>query len=195
MKRRIWIVVAVVAVLALAGAYFASPLLAFRALVQAAQAGDRAGLERMVDFPAVRDSLKSQLGERLMGALERDAGLAKGPFGQLGALLGPAIVDQVVDAAITPDGVAAIVRTGRAPLSDIVPGRAAPPPPAEPGLPGPPREPPANTKLSTRFAYLDLDHFRARTVSSDAPEAPLGWVLERRGLFSWKLVRIELPPT
>jgi hypothetical protein len=118
--------------------------------------------------------------------------LSKGPFGALGALLGPTVVDQVVDAAVTPEGVAAIVRSGRAPLSDVAAGKPALPPPPETAPPEVPGVA-AASKRKTRFAYADLNHFRATTLSSDRAETPLTWVLERRGL-GWKLVRIELPP-
>jgi len=195
MKSKGWIILAVLAVLAVGGAYLASPLLAFKALGEAAEAGDRDALERLVDFPAVRADLKAQLNTRLQGALQQDPALSQGPFGALGALLGPTIVDQVVNAAVTPEGVAAIVRSGRAPLSDIGAAPSAPAPPplaAEP--PAPAATPAAEPKRSSRFAYLDLNHVRASTITADDPAAPLGWVLERRGLFSWKLIRIELPP-
>jgi len=188
MKRKAWLVVAVIALVVAGGVYLASPLMAFRAMSQAAEAGDTTGLERHVDFAAVHTSLKEQLNARLMGVLQQDRSLSDGPFGALGALLGPAIVNQVVDAAVTPAGVAAIVRSGRAPLSDIQPGSAAPPPPIEPPTSA---DPP---KRRTSFAYADLNYFRARTITADNPDQPLGWLLERRGLFSWKLVRIELPP-
>jgi len=188
MKRKAWLVVAVIALVVAGSFYLAAPLMAFRAMSEAAEAGDVAGLERHVDFAAVRNSLKDQLNARLMGALETDRSLSDGPFGALGALLGPAIVDQVVEAAVTPAGVAAIVRSGRAPLSDIQPGSAAPPPPIEPPTTA------DAPKRNTSFAYTDLNLFRARTITADNPDQPLGWVLERRGLFSWKLVRIELPP-
>jgi hypothetical protein len=195
MKSKGWIILAVLAVLAVGGAYLASPLLAFKALGEAAEAGDRDALERLVDFPAVRADLKAQLNTRLQGALQQDPALSQGPFGALGALLGPTIVDQVVNAAVTPEGVAAIVRSGRAPLSDIGAAPSAPAPPplaAEPTAPA--ATPAAEPKRSSRFAYLDLNHVRASTITADDPAAPLGWVLERRGLFSWKLIRIELPP-
>lgn len=190
MKRKAWLALAVIVLVLAAAAYLASPLVAFRAMSVAAEAGDRDGLARTVDFPAVRADLKEQLNARLMGALRQDRSLSDGPFGALGALLGPAIVEQVVNAAVTPDGVAAIVRSGRAPLSEIGPGATAPPPPVEPVTVAAADK----SKRSTRFAYTDLNHFRARTVTADNPDQPLGWVLERRGLFGWKLVRIELPP-
>ncbi len=127
---------------------------------------------------------------RLTTALSSDSSLSNGPFGALGALLGPTVVDQVVDAAVTPDGVAAIVRSGKAPLSDVTPGKTALPPPAELAPPVPEAAPPPKKK--TRFAYADLNHVRATTLSNDSAQTPLTWVLERRGL-GWKLVRIELP--
>jgi hypothetical protein len=188
MKRKLWLILGILVVVAAAGLYLASPLMAFRSLAEAAETGDEAGLERMVDFPAVRESLKDQLNARLIGALRKDPALSEGPFGQLGALLGPSIVDQVVNVALTPQGVAAMVRTGRAPLSDV--GQTAPPPPE----PRPAPQPGAEPDRSTSFAYDGLNRFRATMVRKDRPEAPLTWVLERRGLVGWKLVAIELPP-
>lgn len=190
MKHKGWLIFGVIAVLGLGVYVAASPLMTFNAMSEAAEAGDITALEKTVDFPAVRTSLKDQLNARLIGALNQDRALTDGPFGALGALLGPAIVNQVVEAAVTPQGVAAIVRSGRAPLSDIQPGSAVPPPPAEPVT----AATADNPKRSTRFAYLDLNHFRAQTVTTDNPGQPLGWVLERRNIVGWKLVRIELPP-
>jgi hypothetical protein len=190
MKRKGWIILGAIVAAVLVGAYAASPMLAFKAMSEAAESGDRAALESHVDFPAVRASLKDQLNARILGAIQKDHGLTDGPFGALSALLGPAIVNQVIDAAVTPDGVAAIVRSGRAPLSDVEPGRAAPPPPQA----APPATDAGPSGRKTRFAYIDANHFRATVARADQPDAPLGWVLERRGLFSWKLIRIELPP-
>lgn len=190
MKSKLWAGLAVAAVVLAALWYLLSPFQAFASLAEAARVGDRDKLEAGVDFPAVREGLKDQLNARLTTALSTDRSLANGPFGALGALLGPTVVDQVVDAAVTPDGVAAIIRSGKAPLSDIKPGKAALPPPEETAPPAPESAPP---KKKTRFAYADLNHVRATTLSNDSSRTPLTWVLERRGL-GWKLVRIELPP-
>jgi len=46
-------------------AYGASPLLTARNLVNAAKSGNAVALERHVDFPAFRASLKDELGQRL----------------------------------------------------------------------------------------------------------------------------------
>jgi hypothetical protein len=188
MRRTGWIAAAaVLAALALAWCA-AQPLYAFQALADAGRAGDRDRLAALVDFPAVRADLEAQLDARLAGALAKDRGLAEGPFGRLGALLAPQVVDRVVEAAVTPEGVAAIVRSGRAPLSDLTRGKTALPPP-------PDTAPPATDETArrprTRFAYTGPNTFEATTFSRDG--AALGWVMARRGL-GWKLVGIQLPP-
>lgn len=190
MKTKMWAGVAIAVIVLAAIWYVVSPFQAFAGLAEAARVGDRNKLEQGVDFPAVREGLKAQLNARLVTAIGADKALSDGPFGALGALLGPTVVDQVVDAAVTPDGVAAIIRSGKAPLSDVAPGKSALPPPAETAPPAVEEGPPA--KRRTRFAYTDLNHVRATTYSTDADRTPLSWVLERRGL-GWKLVRIELP--
>lgn len=188
MRSRLWLALAVVAALAAAGWYLASPIFAFRALGAAARDGDAPRLERLVDFPRVRASLKDQLNARLIGSLQGGS-VREGPFGALGALLGAGIVERVVDVAVTPSGVAAILRTNRPPLTQ------AEPPPPEPAAP-PAQPPQAKTdEHRTRFAYDGLDRFRVTRTSADRPNGPLAFVLERRGLVGWKLVAIELPPT
>ncbi|HEX8359973.1 MAG TPA: DUF2939 domain-containing protein, partial [Longimicrobium sp.] len=52
---------AVIVVCAVAVWLFFTPHLAVRRLQQAAESGDRQALERMVDFPAVRASVKDEV--------------------------------------------------------------------------------------------------------------------------------------
>lgn len=186
-RKAATILAAVLAALFLA-AYFASPVFAFKALAEAGQTGNRGALAEYVDFPAVRADLKVQLQERMLGAFAKDTTLSTSPFGALGALLAPSIVGQVVDTAVTPEGIGAIIKSGKAPLTDKGEAASLAAPPAETAPPAPAGKP----NKTTRFGYVDVNHFRARTAVGAAP--PLGWVLERRGLFGWKLVRIELPP-
>ena len=62
----------------LVGFYFASPILALGSLTAAAKAGDRAALERKVDFPAVREGLKAQLKAAMDRKFEDDPKLQIG---------------------------------------------------------------------------------------------------------------------
>ena len=195
MKSKLWAGLAAGAVVLAVIWYVVSPFQAFAALAEAGRTGDRDKLVAQVDFPAVREGLKQQLNARLSSAISGDSAPSRSPFGALGALLGPSVVDQVVDAAVTPEGVAAIIRSGRAPLSDVEGGKTALPPPEETAPPPPVlgAAPEPKKKEKTRFSYADLNHVRATTLSNDSERTPLTWVLERRGL-GWKLVGIELPP-
>ena len=47
------------------------------------------------------------------------------------------------------------------------------------------------TRGEAHYAYLTADRVRVKASAGDAP--PAGFILERRGLFSWKLVKVELP--
>lgn len=170
-------------------AYFASPVLALHSLTAAAKAGDRGKLERGIDFPAVRESLKVQLKAAMTRSINDDPKLRDNPFAALGQLLLGGVVDKVVDTYATPDAIANMVATNRAP-SQI----SSPPAPGAPAEPPPEPESKAKSKTELRYGYEDLNHFRATyRDADDQPGEEFGLLLERRGLFKWKLVRIELP--
>lgn len=46
-------------------------------------------------------------------------------------------------------------------------------------------------KGEAHYAYLTADRVRVTVAAGDRD--PAGFILERRGLFSWKLVKVELP--
>lgn len=169
-------VLALVAVFLLA--YGLSPVFAAQGLVSAARAGDVAGLERRVDFPAVREDLKVQLRERLSRELTHDARLG-GALADLGMMLAPALVDGAVETVVTPANLAALVRTAETPRS----GEPAEAPPSEDE--GPDTE--------VRYSYRDLNTFGARVFDPSRPEQSVDLVMTRRGLFDWKLSRVVLP--
>jgi hypothetical protein len=47
------------------------------------------------------------------------------------------------------------------------------------------------TRGDVTYSYLTPD--RMRVAAARPPRPPAGFILERRGLFSWKLVKLELP--
>ena len=176
------------AVLLLIAAYFVSPVLALRTLTSAAKAGDRDRLEQAVDFPAVRESLKSQLKAAMLQAFTKDESLRDNPFAAFGQMLMVGLVDKAVDAYATPDAIATMVATAHAPKPITTSDASASPSPAEPS------EPTSKSKLETHYGYCDLNHFHVSYRDAKSAEtSELGLMLERRGVFAWKLVRIELP--
>lgn len=171
----------------LVASYFASPIIALHGLTTAAKAGDRAKLERAVDFPAVRDSLKAQVKAAMARSVNEDPKLRDNPFAALGQMLLVGVIDKAVDAYATPDAIANMVATNKAPQR--ISTDDAPPPPVERP------KPKAKSTTEAHYAYQGLNHFHATyRDKTDRPGDELGLVMERRGLFTWKLVKIELPP-
>ena len=82
------------------GWYWQSPIFALKNLQDAATDGDLAEIERAVDIPAVRASIKTEA----VAALDREAGA-----GTLFARGGRLLLDRAIDNAVTPQTIAAAV--------------------------------------------------------------------------------------
>jgi hypothetical protein len=80
--------------------YGGSPYFSFWRFTVAVRSGDSAAINAHVDFPAVRASLKKQLIARFVHATSSHKRWAN---------LGPTLIDAIVDAYATPDGIAALI--------------------------------------------------------------------------------------
>jgi len=167
-----WIVASAALLALVSGVYFGSPYYAIHSLRSAALEADTDKLEANVDFPAVRESLKSQLSAAMMTKMQNDPEMRDNPFVGLGAMMMPAIVDRMVDAFVTPDGIAAAIRGQKPTEVNKVED---------------------NPKIENRSEYVNLDRFRGRlrntALNADGPSL----LLERRGFASWKLIKLEVP--
>lgn len=163
---------AAIVALLLVAAYVGSPYLAVRNFKIAALSADVDKLDATVDFPAVRESLKSQLSAAMMREMTESPEMKDNPFAGLGAMMMPAIIDKAVDAFVTPDGLSALARGSRPQESPK----------------------PANIDVDYDYEYINMDRFRVKVSNKDASQGSAGLVFERRGLFTWKLIRIEIPP-
>lgn len=183
MSKKRWVIGLVgAAAVVFLGAYAVSPVFAARALVADAKAGDVQGLERRVDFPAVREDLKAQLQDRARRELGDDR--LSGSLAGLGILLAPTVIDMAVDAVVTPQAIATIVRTAEAPKpEDALRGREAPPQPSES----------EGSDTEVRYSYRDLNTFGARVFDPAEPDQSVDLVMSRQGLFNWRLTRVVLP--
>lgn len=152
--------------LALLGGYFvATPYLALRGLGQALDSGDQTALEAHVDFPGLRQNLKDQLSAAFAQKMGEDS--SDNPLAAFAATLAGAFMDPVIDALVTPAGMAQL-------------------------LSGQKKE---NAENNDTFAQADtafesLSVFRVTLHQADGDKLDL--FLRREGL-SWKLYRIDLP--
>ena len=180
--NRVLGVLVVLALIAVAAAYVGSPIYAFNQLKQAAQSGDRERLEALVDFPAVRDNLKRQVDSKAT-KLARSAEGVGYPIAAIIGRLGAALGDRAIDKLVTPEAISAMVQYGETPRGRHKPAAA--------GGPGANADNGHTTVI--HYGYLTPDRFKVGVAPAAAPDRPVDLILERHGLFSWRLEAIELP--
>ncbi|MEJ8845053.1 DUF2939 domain-containing protein [Variovorax rhizosphaerae] len=177
-SRRLYWVAALVAVLVAAALYFGPHWTVYR-MRKAIEARDATALASQVDFPALKESVKAQLMTKMSG-LMNSSGLKDGPLAGVGQMLGTGLINQTVDALVTPTGVMLLMQQGKFPA------------PGTPGTPGT-SPPPASKDPSTAPRYA-LDFLDFSTVEIRARDGlPARFVLRRHGVFFWKLSAVELP--
>ena len=164
------------AVIAAVVSFFAAPAVAFFGIRSAADANDVAGLTRLIDFGAVRQSLRPQLSGN-PAAMAPAPTFLEDPIGAVRRQFEPgdgaAIAD--ADAYLTPAALAGLTRgEGRyASQRSSRPAGAA----ADNPMPAP--------------VFWGVN--RARMAITDRGGSRTIFTFERKGPFEWKLVHIGLP--
>jgi hypothetical protein len=88
------------------GGLYASPYLTLYQMYQSVKSSDFQGVASHVDFPALRDSVKANV--QMM--ISQETTQQDNPLlGLLGKIIGGVVLDPVVDAVVTPEGVAALL--------------------------------------------------------------------------------------
>lgn len=165
-------------------AFVSAPWFAFRGLKAAAEAEDVSAIAELVDFPAVRKSLTTQLVPERATTPEAPS-IWTDPFGAVRRALEPlAPPAPKVDGYLTAEGLSALTRGYR-------PG-AAPPvlrdspealDRAKAALKGP----------WPKVVYWGVDRTRIAVDRPGAEEVETVFTFERTALFTWRLVHIQLP--
>ena len=178
-KLLAWVVI--ICALIFGGYYVASPYLTLYQLKSAVDAKDTATLINAVDFPQVKTSIKEQLKTKV--AQELPALDAADDGALLGAMFATAMVDGVVDAVITPKAVELIL-DGKDIGKQLTLGDTATP-----------QTDTADTATAQDWqydlGYQSLDRFGV-TLTKDNGK-PVTVIMQRYGLFTWKIVDVRLP--
>jgi Protein of unknown function (DUF2939) len=153
---------------------FFTPYLAVRGMKSAAVARDAAKLGDYVNFPALKESLKGSLNAKLASTVSKD--VSGNQFGALGAAIASAMLSPMIDALVTPESLALLMK-GDKPVA----GRGADN---------------SNTNdadVDVSMSYETVDRFVVTARKKGDSGEPVGLVFLRDGLFSWKLSAIRLP--
>ena len=153
-----------------------SPWLTVQRMDAAIDRQDSEALAAHIDFPSVRQSLKDQLNARIMQEMAQDKALQDNPLASVGAAFAGFVVDQFVDAFVTPAAIGTLMAGDHAmPAAGAqVDYRVE-------------WEAPAEATLS----YRSPNRFVVRTRDEQGESTT--FVFHRRGL-GWKLAEILLPP-
>ena len=131
-----------------------------------------------IDFPAVRESVKGQLLAAMNQRLS-SRGLDDNPFAGIGQMMGAALINPIVDAAVSPAGVIAMFESGRI--------RPLPGPPAE-------KSPQEQTRTQPESADYAVNYETWSRIAIYQPGSDAGrFILKRTGLWSWQLAALEFP--
>jgi hypothetical protein len=163
------------AVIAAAISFFAAPAVGFFAIRSAADANDVSGLARLIDFGAVRQSLRPQLSGN-PAAMAPAPTFMEDPIGAVRRQLEQtsAAGQPDVDAYLTPGALAGLTQgEGRFASQRAVASAAST----------------ANAMPAPVFWSVN----RARMAVTDEGGSRTIFTFERRGPFEWKLVHVGLP--
>jgi hypothetical protein len=156
---------------ALGWTYF-GPHMALVKLKRAAESGDVETMNELVDFPALRTSVKENAKTAVSRELSERTRLPG--VGAIGGILAGRVVNPLVDLAVTPSGVAALT-SGR------LPGARAEDGETRRGLP---------EGLKMKRGYEGMDRFEVRYVDRESGDERMALIMRRDGL-DWKLTGVR----
>jgi Protein of unknown function (DUF2939) len=169
-----WVAGGAIAAFLGGGLLYASPYLTLYQMYQAVERGDAQAISNSVDFPALRESVKENLQSVV---LEQTAKQNNPILNLIGAALGSALADPILDRMVTPEGVMGLLEGRR----------------LQAGADG------GDRSLSKQAAQVDVnsryESFNEFVVSvkpKGEDVLPVDVVLSRAGL-GWKITGVRLP--
>ena len=187
-------VAGVLALAAVAGYWYWSPLLVIRNMQAAAQAKDADTFNDYVDYPKLRESVKGQFTALVTDSLAKSKA-SENPFAALGTMMALAMVGNVVDAMVRPEAVMHAMQDGKL----AQPGKqSSEAPPMSTGTArqtGGASE--SSGKAEWSYERKGANKLIAYATDPQRPDAPandrLGIVFQRTGFADWKLTEVRLP--
>jgi len=151
--------------------FYATPYITLYHIKKAIEAQDAAEISRYMDFPSLRENLKTSL------AVRKAAG-GSNLFKSLRSLLSGAVTDPMVDALVTPEGIATMIK------GEKIFGKK--------GGNGQTSGQENEDDQEYSMGYETINRFVLKTKNKDTPKKETGFVFTRKGM-SWKLSAVRLP--
>ncbi|RUO44535.1 hypothetical protein CWE23_00355 [Idiomarina aquatica] len=150
-----------------------SPYLTVYQIKSAAESRDSEALSEHIEFSSVRQSLKDQLNAMMASTMEPDETTKGNPFAALGAGIASIMAERIVDAYVTPAGIAKLMAGEKLDADNTENQQRN-----------------EKTLIDSSMFYESLNKFVVRVKDEQGDEGK--FVLRRRGL-GWKLTEIVIP--
>lgn len=157
--------------------FYCTPYLAVNAMRSAAEEKNAAKLSGYVNYPAVKEDLRTTFNTKLAAQLGKEEG--ENPFAAMGEAMAAALINPIVEALVTPESLA-IMMEGDNEQTQPAENDTKPSEAKKPGA-------------ETSMAYESLNRFVFTVTQKNETGEAIGLVFHREGIFSWKLSALRLP--
>ena len=172
-----------------AGFSFYSPYLAAKNMKKYAENSQTEKLNNLINYPLLKENLKNNFNKLMLEEVEKKraaSGKERNPTAEmLGAAIVSAIAGPVIDALITPDNLAKLIKNGEKPefkLKSLKENKEN-----KSSFDSPPK------KHKIKSYYQDYYNFVIDVFPDDKfdQEEKVSFILSRTGFFSWQLINIK----
>jgi hypothetical protein len=157
---------------------YASPYWALHSLSNAVRDKDPARVSEFVDFVLLRDSVKELLTARMDAEMKTRGVPDDNPFASLAQTFVKGMLNQAVDAMVSPSGVVRLLQgsaaTGASPSTGAGSGNNK-----------------SNGNDNARKPHFQVNYRNWSTVHVSSEGREVGFVFHRYGLLTWKMVAIN----
>lgn len=162
---------------------FASPYLALYQIKNAAQSGNADKLSEYIDYPSVRQSLKDQMNAHMVKEMAKEKNTQDG-FAALGTMLASAMVEKMVDAVVTPQGMTLLLQGKDFKQQAESNQDTTTPQDSTSG---------SENHIDYSLAYQSFNHVNVKLHNKAKPEKGDATVKMERDGLSWKIKSFEVP--
>jgi hypothetical protein len=180
----------VVALVLFAAWLFATPYLTLHSIKSAAEEKDIQSLSQYIDFPAFKESLKTNLKGKINRTLAKTHN--DNPYANLldaaGSQLAVRMIDPLLDAVVTPESVAELLQ-GNPPAADSGKEKGK----GKEGIGDVLSFMPSSQNVDVVAGYKSFDSFVITLKEKGSGKEVMAFILKRQGLSSWRVVGVKIP--
>jgi uncharacterized protein YecT (DUF1311 family) len=168
-----------VGIVLIVASVFGSPYWAVSQIKSAAKHNDAKALAEYIDFPSVKDSLKSQINGMLVKEVTKKG--QSGGLEALGAAMATAFVGPMIDAFVTPETLTLMMQGKSVKLGETPAQQQTDTTSAE------------DDSTAVEMGYESYSHFNIQVSDKAEPDKKVSFTLKREGLWSWKVATLTIP--